>query len=190
MSVPISAPNRSVFFSRRVLLTLYLIVIGAVYARTVSFDFVSYDDYELIVQNADFLAHPSNIITAFGTHVFTGQRTQSAYYRPLLLASYIGDYKIWKLTPSGYHCMNILLHLLTAAVVLLIAYKVTGDLPTALFSGFMIYVSAGRPETKLRWGKKPRNIFSSRYSSPDISLYAHGPSEVLSAQRNLPPARR
>src|SRR5713101_8088916 len=87
-------------------LLLIVFSVGIIYAGAVRFDFVAYDDYELVYQNGDFLSRLSNIATSFTTHVFTTHRTESGYYRPLLLISYIVDYRVWGLNPLGYHLTN------------------------------------------------------------------------------------
>ncbi len=85
-----------------------------VYVQSLTFDFVNYDDPDLVSQNAEFLSNPANVATAFTTHAFTSHREESAYYRPLLLVSLIADYQIWQLNPLGYHLTNLLLHALAA----------------------------------------------------------------------------
>lgn len=90
---------------------LLLCAILVVYGKTLTYDFVNYDDPDLVYQNEAFLADGSNVFTAFTTHAFTSHRNESVYYRPILLVSYILDYQLWKLSPFGYHASNILLHL-------------------------------------------------------------------------------
>ncbi len=97
--------------------------IGIVYAQTLGFEFVTYDDYELVVQSESFLSNLSNIFTSFTTHVFTSHRAESGYYRPMLLISYILDNQLWGLNPLGYHLTNILLHCCSAIVVFLLLEK-------------------------------------------------------------------
>ncbi|HEV8538556.1 MAG TPA: tetratricopeptide repeat protein [Bacteroidota bacterium] len=106
---------------------LIAVAVGVVYAQALRFDFVTYDDYELVVENGEFLSHLPNIGTSFTTHVFTTHRTESGYYRPLLLISYIIEYNVWGLAPSGYHLTNILLHCCTAILIFLLLEKLTKE---------------------------------------------------------------
>lgn len=101
--------------------------IMAVYGRTVRYDFVTYDDYELVFQNEAYLSNLSNIGNAFTTHAFTTHRTESGYYRPLLLLSYIIDYQLWQLRPFGYHFTNIVLHCCSALLLLLLLELLLGN---------------------------------------------------------------
>ncbi len=85
-------------------------VVFLVYYQATTFDFVTYDDYDLVSRNGNFLSSLSNLATSFTTHAFTTHREVGVYYRPLLLVSFIFDYHIWKLDAFGYHLTNILLH--------------------------------------------------------------------------------
>lgn len=103
---------------------LYILVLAitvtALYAQSLSFDFVNYDDYDLVYENSSFLSDPSNIARAFASHAFVGKRETSVYYRPVLQASYIIDYRLWGLNPLGYHATNIMLHAVTTIFLFLL----------------------------------------------------------------------
>lgn len=96
---------------------LLVAVVFLLYGRTLTFDFVNYDDYDLVLRNTDFLKDPGNILTSFSTHAFTSHRDEGVYYRPVLLISYFADYALWGVNPAGFHLTNVLLH--AAATVLL-----------------------------------------------------------------------
>ncbi len=96
---------------------LLVAIVFLLYGRTLTFDFVNYDDYDLVLRNTDFLKDPGNILTSFSTHAFTSHRDEGVYYRPVLLVSYFADYALWGVNPAGFHLTNVLLH--AAATVLL-----------------------------------------------------------------------
>ncbi|TLY27615.1 MAG: glycosyltransferase family 39 protein, partial [Ignavibacteria bacterium] len=106
---------------------IIVIAVCVVYGQAVRFDFVSYDDYDLITQNTDYLGNFRNLAASFTTHVFSTHRAESAYYRPLLLASFIIDYRLWGLSPFGFHLVNILLHAAAAVVLYFLALRVTRE---------------------------------------------------------------
>jgi len=122
----------------------YLLVIffaiGIVFAQTIWFDFVNYDDYDLVYQNSSYLSSFSNVPTSFSTHAFTTHRKESVYYRPILLISYIIDYHIWKLNPAGYHLTNIMLHFLTTMFVFLLIELIVRDKTISLLSSLLFAV--------------------------------------------------
>jgi tetratricopeptide (TPR) repeat protein len=113
---------------------IIIFCISVVYARGLNYDFVNYDDYDLVLNNESFISHPANIGTSFTTHVFTTHRKESVYYRPILLVSYIIDYQVWKLNPKGYHLTNILLHCLTTIMVFLLINSLLQNQILALFT--------------------------------------------------------
>jgi hypothetical protein len=113
--------------SRRILLpALLVLAVALLYGRTLTFDFVNYDDYDLVARNTEFLSDPGNILTSFTTHAFTTHREEGVYYRPVLLLSYFADYFVWGLNPAGYHLTNILLHILATLSLFFLAREITG----------------------------------------------------------------
>src|SRR2546422_736023 len=116
---------------------IIVVAICAVYSQAVRFDFVTYDDYDLISQNTDYLGNLRNLATSFTTHVFSTHRAESAYYRPLLLASFILDYRLWGLNPFGFHLVNILLHAAAAIVLYFLALRVSRESTVSLMTSLL-----------------------------------------------------
>jgi protein O-mannosyl-transferase len=130
---------------------LYVLLIAAaaviLFGESIRFDFVNYDDYDLIYENTSFLSDPSNILNAFTSHAFIGKRETSVYYRPVLQVSYIIDYRMWGLNPMGYHATNIGLHALAAIVLfyfltILLQEKYSAFLISLLFAFHPIQVES------------------------------------------------
>ncbi len=113
---------------------IIICLIVIVFGQTLYYDFVNYDDYSLIYENENYISDISNIFNSFTTHAFTSHRKESVYYRPVLLVSYIIEYKFWGLNPAGYHLTNIFLHCLTALFLFLLIELLTLDKLIALFS--------------------------------------------------------
>lgn len=127
---PLSAPELKRFL-------LIALAIAALYGRVAWFDFVTYDDYDLIYQNTDFLSNLSNVTTAFTTQVFANHHAESVYYRPILMVSFILDYHLWDLNPIGYHIMNLVLHIVATLAVFLLIEKLAGSIWAATVGGFL-----------------------------------------------------
>ena len=100
----------SIFRNHKKSLLVIVAAVVIVFAQAVSFDFVTYDDYDLVSRNGEFLGSLKNVLTSFTTHAFSTSRSAGAYYRPLVLTSFIIEYHIWNLNPLGFHLTNILLH--------------------------------------------------------------------------------
>jgi len=116
---------------------ILILSIIIVYGQSVHFAFVNYDDDELIYHNEAFLSQWQNIGTGFTSHAFIGAGGESIYYRPILVASFIVDYHIWKLDPFGYHLTNLLLHIITTLMVFLLLRKLFLNDLVALFGSLI-----------------------------------------------------
>lgn len=92
------------------------VVASALYWPTLGAQF-AWDDHVLIVGNPD-LQRWDGFFRCFTTAV--GAENWVAYYRPLLMASYLVDRKIWGLDPGGFHLTNALLHGVNTALVFLL----------------------------------------------------------------------
>ncbi len=105
---------------------IILLAVLVVYLQAVRFEFIHYDDDELVYKNVPYLSQWSNIVRSFTTHAFVGAGGESVYYRPLLLVSFIIEYHLWGINPAGYHLVSILLHALTSLLVYLLVRKLAG----------------------------------------------------------------
>lgn len=106
----IQEPRKTgVNISNKVLYIILAIVTFAVYANSLSNEFV-FDD-ESVVQGDPTITSLSNI-----PKFFTGElgfhKVIGAYFRPVVSTSYAIDYSIWKLDPFGFHLTNILIHII------------------------------------------------------------------------------
>lgn len=87
---------------------LMALVILALYAPTLWYQYTYMDDHGLIVENFKFIGNIRNILPAFTQDAFGGQGT---IYRPLLTVSFMLD-AVWSgVRPWGYHLTNILIHI-------------------------------------------------------------------------------
>lgn len=127
-----AAPSLSLWRNNRASTIILLLAVLLVYLQAVRFEFIHYDDDELVYQNVPFLSQWSNVFRSFGTHAFVGAGGESVYYRPLLLVNFIIEYHLWGVHPAGYHLVSILLHALTALLVLALVNKISGRADLAL----------------------------------------------------------
>ncbi|HVO64839.1 MAG TPA: hypothetical protein VMT12_00005, partial [Syntrophales bacterium] len=78
-------------------------------------DFVNYDDYKYIVDNPHVKEgfDASTVAWAF-TNYHVG------HWHPLTWLSFILDYKLYGLNPSGYHLTNLFLHVINTLLLFLL----------------------------------------------------------------------
>ncbi|HZY11094.1 MAG TPA: hypothetical protein VFF29_08060, partial [Bacteroidota bacterium] len=158
--------------------------IGLIYFQAIHFEFVTYDDYELVYQNSEFLSQITNALTSFTTHAFTTHRSESAYYRPILLMSFIADYKIWQLNPLGYHLTNLLLHCLTAIGVLMLAEKILRDKLLALLASLLFALHPIQTES-VAWVSGRNDVLLGLFVVAMVVSYIHYNEEPKNRKRYL-----
>ncbi|MBF0569781.1 MAG: hypothetical protein HQL18_03300, partial [Candidatus Omnitrophica bacterium] len=100
---------------------LLLVLAGlAVYANAIFHPFV-HDDVVFIAQNPN-IARWDNLFEAFfRTGVpFQSLQLTTPYYRPVLEVFYRAGFSLFGMNPAGFHCLNILLHILNAFLLYLV----------------------------------------------------------------------
>ena len=91
---------------------ILITIIGFIlYAQTIGYRYVDFDDKGYIIENAHYFEDFSNIYKGFSHSV------SLEYYRPLLFSSFIFDYSIAKTDPFIYHLSNILFHLISCLLL-------------------------------------------------------------------------
>ncbi len=75
-----------------------------------------YDDEDIITNN-EWLQTSRDLTVLFDSRYFslTGEYT----YRPVVTATVLLDYSVWRLNPFGHHLTNLLLHLATVVIMFL-----------------------------------------------------------------------
>src|SRR5882757_1538232 len=87
-----------------------------VYAPALGGDLI-WDDFYLVRENP-FFRSPVFGLEVFQHYLFFD--SFSTYYRPIQNWSYMFDYWLWRGSPVGYHCTNILVHSLSGFLLFLL----------------------------------------------------------------------
>jgi len=95
----------------------------AVYAPALNGSLI-WDDFYLVRENP-FFRSPVFGLEVFRHYLFFD--SFSTYYRPVQNWSYMLDYWIWRGSPFGYHCTNVLIHSLSGFLLFLLLRRL---LPT------------------------------------------------------------
>lgn len=100
-------------------LAIILILTVVVYANSIDNDFAyQFDDDLYITNNPDIKDLSMDQIRLVFTKSYVG------LYLPLTMLSYMIEYSMFGLDPSGYHITNLLLHLACIVLVFLLIYKI------------------------------------------------------------------
>jgi tetratricopeptide (TPR) repeat protein len=144
-----------------------VIFIGFIFSRTISYDFVNYDDHVYVYQNpiirSGLTAH--GIIWAF-TH------THARNWHPLTTISHMADSQLFGLNPAGHHFDNVILH--AASVVLL--FVVLRQMTAAIWrSAFVAAIFAIHPlhVESVAWIAERKDVLSALFFMLTLSAYVH-----------------
>lgn len=108
-----------------------LILVGIImftfllFAKSIYYNFIGFDDPEYIVNNGLIRNLSINGLKDIFTTPVIGM------YNPLTFVVYAIEYKLFGLSPSGYHFFNLLFHLIAVVLVFKFIYKLTGRYETA-----------------------------------------------------------
>jgi tetratricopeptide (TPR) repeat protein len=132
------------------------LVLLAIYARSLTFPFVAWDDGLLITENATVHGFtPANIWKAFTTY-------DPELYIPLTLISYQIDYLFAGLSPFLYHFENLLTHLLNAALVCWFIFLLTGRRWIAAVTALLFAVHPLHTEAVV-WASARKDVLSTAF---------------------------
>ena len=113
--------------SRSIWVWILLLVICATvpYANSLWNGFV-YDDTSQILQNP-YIRSFRYLRQIFGTAVWSFTGVPSRYYRPVMTFGYLLCYKVFGLSPAGFHLVNIGLHAAVVCIVFFLTRRMFGN---------------------------------------------------------------
>lgn len=121
------------------LLIGFMAVGGILYANSIDNSF-HFDDAHVIVNN-EGIRLPSKILDIWTNTEHPGDDpAMSKHYRPLVYTSYMLNYAIGGVNPIGYNVVNLIIHILTAFLVALVIYQLTGQLSIGGLAGFLFLI--------------------------------------------------
>ena len=91
---------------------------AALYGRVLSYQFVHYDDQELLVEHYGEVVQLANPVRAFTSDAFAviDAKARGVYFRPLLVWSYGLEARAFGPDPAVFHATNLALHVLVCAL--------------------------------------------------------------------------
>ena len=107
------------------------------YLSTTRYDF-AYDDPSVVLRHPLVTGEAWRAIATSPYHVGSDVRVQTGAYRPLTIASYAANHAVSGESPWSYHLVNVLLHALAAALVVVFAVEL-GLTPGAALAGALVF---------------------------------------------------
>lgn len=120
------AANDKSRYRQAFILAVIIVLTFASYFGVLLSDFISYDDYKYVTDNAHVRGGLSldGILWAFTT-------THCSHWHPLTWISHMADVQIFGMNPGGHHLINLIFHLFNIALVFIFICELTPDTWTA-----------------------------------------------------------
>ena len=140
--------------------------IWIVFARTLSYGFVNYDDDVYVYHNAEVIRSIrwSGLWWAL-TH------TYAANWHPLTWVSHMLDFQLWGLHPGGHHFTNVLLHSVAAALLFLAFLRLTGAVWRSAFVATAFAIHPLHVES-VAWIAERKDVLSGLFFCATLAAYA------------------
>jgi len=140
---------------KKSVICLFLALITFVtFSRTLSYDFVNYDDDLYVTANSRVQKglNMENIVWAFST-------TDIANWHPLTWLSHMLDVQLWGMNSGRHHLVNVFFHITNALLLFLTLNRMTGAL---WCSGFVAVLFAVHPLNveSVAWVAERKNVLS------------------------------
>ena len=147
---------------------LLAIVTAAVYARVGGHEFVLYDDPDYILDNPHVRAGLTweSVQWAFGN--LHGTIT---YWHPLTWLSHMLDVQLFGLNPGPHHLVNVLFHIINAALVFLVVQRMTGAFWRSAAVAALFALHPLQVDT-VAWVTERKNVLSGMFWLLTLGAYA------------------
>ena len=158
---------------------ILFVAVALVFVQTLRFDFVNYDD-ELYVCHNPSVAQG---LTAQGiTWAFT--HVHANYWAPLTWLSLMLDCQLYGLSAGGHHLSNVLLHAVTAILLFLVFWRMTGDFWPAALATALFAVHPLRVES-VAWVTERKDVLSGLFFVLALGAYVSYVRHRLAVVRYL-----
>lgn len=138
----------------------------ALYARTLGFEFVNWDDPIYVIDNAWVQGLSwENLRAIFGRGIQGG-------YLPVHLLSYLVDHALWGLDPRGFHLSSLLLNALNGALALWVLLRLTGRPVVALLAALFFAVHPSHVSS-VAWISARKELLSTAFLLLSTVAYLH-----------------
>jgi tetratricopeptide (TPR) repeat protein len=118
---------------------ILLLAIGVVYATTLTYDFVDFDDISQVTANQAFIEAGGTPASIFSHSVYISN--DSCYYRPILNLSFMLDVWLGGDRPFVYHCTNVCLHVAAVFLFFVFLRRLSYSPETALLTSLVFAVT-------------------------------------------------
>ena len=144
-----------------------VVIVWLVFARTLRYEFVNYDDENYVYQNTKITIGLSlaGIAWAF-THV------HARNWHPLTTMSHMLDCQLYGLKAGGHHFTNVLLHSIAVILLFLVLRQMTGALWRSAFVAAVFAIHPLRVES-VAWISERKDVLSACFFFLTLLAWLH-----------------
>ncbi len=137
-----------------------------VFAQTVEYDFINYDDNSAVYENAEVTKGLS-----FRGIGWALTHSDAALWNPLSTISHMADCQMFGLKPGGHHFNNVLLHSIAVIGLFLVLQQMTGALWQSAFVAAVFAIHPLRVES-VAWVVERKDVLSGLFFMLTLAAYA------------------
>ena len=150
------------------LICLVLIIVTlAVYLPAGNLQFLDYDDNIYVTNNPHVASGLSgaNVVWAFTS-------VEAANWHPVTWLSHMTDAQLYGLNPRGHHYTNVIIHAISAALLLALLLRITGSLWKSSLVAFLFALHPLHVES-VAWVAERKDVLSAFFWFLTLYLYAN-----------------
>ncbi len=144
---------------------LLLLAVWLVFAQTLDFGFVNYDDQMNLYGNPAIRQGLSR-----GGWDWAWSTTHGSQWAPVTWLSYLADYQLYGPKPQGYHLTNVLLHSATTVLLFLVLWRMTGRLWPCAFAAAIFAIHPLHVET-VAWLSERKGLLGGLFFVLTLGAY-------------------
>jgi len=162
---------RRISFIRELLqglcLALLIVIPCVLYARTLAFDFVNWDDDLYVYANPVIRAFTAEHIAQWFTRPFV------SLYVPVPMASYALNFAFSGLDPGSYHAWNTAIHTVNSVLVFFIFYFFQKDIYLCFLCALLFAVHPVQVEA-VAWVSQRKTLLAALFTLSGFYCFLHG----------------
>jgi protein O-mannosyl-transferase len=159
------APTKRTMLLVAVVCGSLVLAVTMVFGRTVTYDFVDYDDPIYVSDNPEL----ARGLGADGiAWAFTA--TRCANWHPLTWLSLLADHELFGAESWGYHLGNVVLHAATAVLLFLVLWRMTADFWPSAFVAAVFVIHPLRVES-VAWVAERKDVLSGLFFMLTLAAY-------------------
>ena len=131
-------------------------LVGVLYAPTVTYDFLNWDDPWYILDNPLIRSwHPANLVGIITEVV-------ARNYAPVTIFSFLVDHTLWGFWAGGYHLTNLVLHAVNAVLLYALILRLSGSRSVAWLTAALWAVHPVQVES-VAWISSRKGVLSATF---------------------------